>query len=353
MTQQQQTELSKYRILSLLGVGFFGKVFYAKRISDDADVCIKEIDTSMTQIPPNPPPQREVDVWGQLNHPYVIKFFSSFEENGYFYIIMEYVSGGDLRKNLLLAKKVIPEKIVCLLFCQMAFALDYFKKNNIIHRDLKPDNILLTSKLCVKMCDFGVSTQVEDGSGAKTAIGTFFYMPPEMIQQQIYHFQADVWSLGCILYEVMTFNHPFGLEQFTFFQNIMNREAPPITQNYSKELKALVQKMLTKDPKQRITIEEILQSSFLNPHLIQCALDLGSNYENGSSCDKDPYLAFQYYKFAAMKQSLLGYAHFGRCYYYQIGVKENKAVGRKYIKRAADGNCTFAQQLLLSLPSED
>lgn len=147
----------------------------------------------------------------KLAHPNIVKCFEYFVHEHKLCIVIEFVQGGDLRTYLDQNKNPLPEETVVRFMKQLVSALKHCHENGIIHRDLKPENILLTANLQVKLSDFGVSFIVDSNiTQAQTIAGTVVYMSPEILSNQKYSFPTDIWSLGCIFYELMAHCPPFG-----------------------------------------------------------------------------------------------------------------------------------------------
>lgn len=157
---------------------------------------------------------KEVNLLQQVKHPNIISFNISFIERNELYIVLELADGGDLSKLIRYfqkKKRLIPEQSIMKYFIQVCSAVEYIHSRRILHRDIKPANIFMTSNGCVKLGDFGLgrffSANTRD---AHSIVGTFYYMSPERIQESGYSFSSDVWSLGCVLYELITLNSPFS-----------------------------------------------------------------------------------------------------------------------------------------------
>ena len=142
-----------------------------------------------------------------------------------FYIVMEYCDKGDLNSFIKERKEqnnFLPEDEIWKIFIQISIGIGLIHQNKIIHRDLKPLNIFLTIKGGKKIGDFGVSKLLKNQKKANTFVGTLYYISPEMINNS-YDYKSDIWSLGCILYELCTFNHAFdGNNQIQICSKIMN-----------------------------------------------------------------------------------------------------------------------------------
>lgn len=135
----------------------------------------------------------------------------------------------------------------------------------ILHRDLKTQNIFLTSKGEIKIGDFGIARVLQSTYDyAQTAIGTPYYLSPEICQEKPYNQKSDIWSLGCILYEIVTLKHAFdatSMKALVF--KILRGSYPEIPKMYSQELRDLIAEMLTKEPAKRPSIKKILEKDFL------------------------------------------------------------------------------------------
>ncbi|KAF5306242.1 hypothetical protein FQA39_LY08940 [Lamprigera yunnana] len=210
----------------------------------------------------------EITILQCLDHPCVIATKEVVDTDNAVYIVLEYMEGGELADLMMLSSTPLPENIVKILFYQIVMGIRYLHLRNITHRDLKPGNILLKSKdliTVVKIADFGLSKMLESKSLLGTCCGTPYYVAPEVIDPRcgMYTQQADVWSLGVILYQMLSNKFPFDVEggnqqdmmkMILFGKFHMNSN---IWKNVSNAAKDLITKMLVKNPEDRYTIHEV------------------------------------------------------------------------------------------------
>jgi serine/threonine protein kinase len=257
--------IGQFEFYELLGKGAFGEVYRAFNKSTREIVSIKCITTPLSQQVPGW--EKEIEIMKNFDHPNIVKCYGSFEDSGRIYIVMEYVDGDDLStllKNRKVQKKPISEKFILKVIFQISLALKYIHRHKVIHRDLKSSNILLTLDNDVKITDFGLSTNLKSTlSMASTIAGTLDYMSPELLSGQGHSFPTDIWSLGIMLYEIMTFDVPFKGALLQFTQLVDSGNIPQITQPYSSELKHLTSNMLKQEPLQRISASDILNSNLI------------------------------------------------------------------------------------------
>lgn len=175
---------------------------------------------------------------------------------------MEYCDGGDLHHKIKKREEPIPEQEVKEGFIQLAMAMRYIHKHRILHRDLKSQNIFLHGEGQMKLGDFGIAkllTATKDY--AKTMVGTPYYLSPEIIEEKPYNFSSDIWSLGIVLYEMLTLRHPFDASSLHFLAvKILNGKYPPPA-GYSEEMGDLVRAMLSREPQHRPTSVDIVRST--------------------------------------------------------------------------------------------
>jgi NIMA (never in mitosis gene a)-related kinase len=181
---------------------------------------------------------------------------------------MDYCEGGDMFHKIAKQKELgtlFPEQQIVTWLVQMALAMNYVHDKKILHRDLKTQNIFLTSKGDIKIGDFGIARVLQHTYDcANTAIGTPYYLSPEICQEKPYNQKSDIWSLGCIFYEIATLNHAFDAQNMKgLVQKILKGTYPPLPEVYSQDLKKLLSEMLTKDPNKRPSIKKILEMPFM------------------------------------------------------------------------------------------
>ena len=199
--------------------------------------------------------QTEARAAGLLTHPNIVVVFDAGEEDGLFYITMEFVEGRSLQ-TLIDSHQPFPVSRVLKLMEQVCSALDFAHQHNVVHRDIKPANLMLTSDDVVKITDFGTAKILQFGT-AQTAhvMGTPSYMSPEQVKGKPIDGRSDIFSLGVILYELMTGEKPFpGQNITTVIYKIINEE--PISpraldSSIHPGLSAVITKALAKDPSAR------------------------------------------------------------------------------------------------------
>jgi serine/threonine protein kinase len=267
--------LKSYKIISLLGKGSFGTV-YKIQVGNDM-FALKQINLDNTDNYAKYI-KNEVKIISNLNNEYIVRYFESFKETvkdeklinlscTRLNIIMEYCDGGDLAKFIETTKKsnsFIKETKIINIFTQICKGSNYLHSNKILHRDLKCMNVFLCKNGKVKIGDFGVAKDLNKNSMANTFIGTPYYLSPEICEDKSYDESSDIWSLGCILYEILTLQKAFNSNsQIGLIKKIIKGKYEPIPKNifeiYSKDLIYLIDKLLVKKPNERMRTDEILR----------------------------------------------------------------------------------------------
>lgn len=210
---------------------------------------------------------QEVKLLQSVNHPNIVKYLDSFVHENELYIAIEWAEKGDLKRyirKLIQEKDYLDELKVFDFVRQIASALQHMHEKRIIHRDLKPANILVFSDGRIKLGDLGLGRFLSvETIKAFSKVGTPLYMSPELIRQTGYDFKTDVWSLGCVCYELILLKSPFisdnKLSLFDLFTKIEKGDYPKITDNrLSNDIKSLVEKMLAVSPEERISLPEVV-----------------------------------------------------------------------------------------------
>ena len=264
-----------YKLIKLLGVGSFGKAYLCKNLQDNSPCVIKQIILDEMDNEERQDTLNEVIILKRLDHSNIIKFkdvFTKTKPNNTLNIVTEYADDGDLNKKILKLKErksPFTEKQIIDYLTQICLALNHIHKKKIIHRDLKSGNVFLTKSGLIKLGDFGIAKGFKNTwEKAKTKVGTPYYLSPEIINSKPYDLKSDIWALGVLLYEMMTFKMPFNANSLPSLSlKIIKGYYQPPPSSYSKDLIDLVKRCLNLDPKKRPTAESILKLPFIKKRI--------------------------------------------------------------------------------------
>ena len=256
--------IGKYQIIKKIGEGSYAKIYKVKKDDSETQYVLKNIPVSEEDISSMNEILNESSILSTCDNIYVIKYYDSFFYKGTFNIITEFCPYGDLFGYIKFYKvrgSKIEEKIIWIIFIQLSLGLNYLHQKKILHRDIKTKNIFIKNNLTVKIGDFGIAKILNSTSSyAHTFIGTPYYISPELCKDQPYNDKSDVWSLGCVLYELCTLNHPFeGGTQVEIYEKIMTQKFKAISSEYSNDLKKMVDLLLEKDERKRPKMKDILK----------------------------------------------------------------------------------------------
>ncbi|KAG2439901.1 hypothetical protein HYH02_010531 [Chlamydomonas schloesseri] len=260
--------MQNYTVLKKLGTGTYGSAYLVTLKSNPvAQFVLKKV--KVEDQGNGISADGEVKVLRQLSHPLVLSYVDHFLYKGHLCIVTEYCDAGDLYQLLRARKTALPEPQLLDLFAQVLLAIQHVHGKNILHRDLKTQNIFLTSGGSIRLGDFGISRPLNGTLDlASTIIGTPYYMSPEVMSSMPYDFKSDMWSLGCVLYEMMSLKHAFdAADMSSLVMKILRGEHLPIPQGFSQELKDLVRQLLCKNPKMRPSAEQIMKMPFMKDYV--------------------------------------------------------------------------------------
>jgi serine/threonine protein kinase len=261
-------QLGDYRLVKKLGQGGMGTVYQALHILLNKTVAIKVLSEHRLGKPRALARfRREMQAIGSLDHPNIVLATDAREENGVHFLVMEYVAGIDLAE-LVRRRGPLPVAIACAIISQACKGLEYaYAKGGLVHRDLKPANLMLTHDGCVKVLDLGLARWIADEqpdlggeplSGVDELMGTADYMAPEQWLSSNVDIRADIYSLGCTLYYLLTGQPPYGTAEYDSSGKKMlahtRTPMPPIRQrrpDVPESLARVLSQMMAKEPAQR------------------------------------------------------------------------------------------------------
>ncbi|KAH7909222.1 kinase-like domain-containing protein [Hygrophoropsis aurantiaca] len=277
--------LELYEPLDIIGNGSFGIIRKVRRKSDGLVYARKELNFERMSERDRKQIVAEVNILKDLHHEHIVRYHDRHVDRdaGILYILMEYCGGGDLSTVIKQAQKhnrPVPEDTIWHYFMQILLALHHChhpsspgksgsgsendgrdKRPQILHRDLKPDNVFLDEANTVKLGDFGLSKALAQASFANTYVGTPYYMSPELMQEKAYDSKSDIWSLGCLIYELCALKPPFHEAkthaELSIF--IRNGRIPPLPRGYSSALSNVIKAMLNLNPAMRPSAAQLLQ----------------------------------------------------------------------------------------------
>jgi len=252
--------IGKYEVIDLLGRGGMGMVYRAFDRQLNREVAIKTVtegftgDQEMLQRF-----YREAAKTGALKHPNIIIVYDLGEQDGFPYIVMEYLSGDPLDR-IIQSGQSQPLAFKLKIIEQVCYALGYAHRNDVIHRDVKPANVIVQPDGIVKLLDFGIASQEKtDGHLTRTGlvIGTVQYMAPERLKSEPFDGRSDIFSVGVLMFQLLTGQLPFTADQggdYSIVRKILSEKHPPLRQflhDYPPALDAILDRALAKDPNDR------------------------------------------------------------------------------------------------------
>jgi len=269
---------------ALIGQGSFGSVYLALHAVTGELLAVKQVET------PSPGAnsqsdsrkksmidalKREISLLRDLRHANIVQYLGCGSSAEYLNIFLEYVPGGSVQ-TMLNSYGALPEPLVRSFVRQILNGLSYLHNRDIIHRDIKGANILVDNKGTIKISDFGISKKLEatnilnganNNKHRPSLQGSVFWMAPEVVKQTSYTRKADIWSLGCLVVEMMTGQHPFP--DCTQLQAIFKiggaKATPTIPEHASEEAKQFLAQTFEIDHNKRPSADELMLSPFLTP----------------------------------------------------------------------------------------
>jgi serine/threonine protein kinase/Flp pilus assembly protein TadD len=262
--------ISHYKILEKLGEGGMGVVYKAQDLKLDRMVAIKFLPSHLSASADSKARfLQEAKATAALNHPNILGVYEIDEQDGAMFFAMEYIEGMTLKKHIANLKSGTGIPVIQALewTAQIAQGLKAAHGKNIVHRDIKPENVMLTSEKKLKIMDFGIA-KLKSSSGLTktgTSMGTISYMSPEQAQGDAADLRSDIWSLGVVLYEMLTADLPFKSEHEAGLLYLIVNEDPPVPSLMDRkiphQIDVLIKKMLAKDRSQRYqNMDEVLQA---------------------------------------------------------------------------------------------
>lgn len=264
-----------YELQMMIGKGAFSECWLAKHLLTGRRVAIKVVPRAEDYAFL----EREITIWKDLDHPNIIQLYEVIPKENAIYLSMEYAKDGEVFDYLKNRPTGIPEKDALSIFAQLCLAIKYMHDNCIAHRDIKLENILLTNKI-VKLADFGFSTQFSTERPCQEWLGSPDYSAPEILRNEPYDpRKSDSWSLGVVLFALMTGYLPFSRSEDDdgIIVDIELKVRERVLQgnfylpaSIPKSVQTIIINLLQDDPKSRWSTEKVLESYSLQQHIPIC-----------------------------------------------------------------------------------
>ena len=261
-----------YKVFDEIESGSFSKVYHAINLKTNESVAIKKVEKSkeLESLFYN-----EVSIMKKANHVNIPKYIEIFDDDDYHYLVMEFIEGQTLSK-IITSKGKLNENESLIYFKQIVSILTYLHEEcGISHGDIKADNFIITSNQKLYILDFGFSFIIKEKIQDGFVKGSPYYMSPEVVLQEPLSDLSDIWSTGILLFYLVTGEYPFEADEFQSLLRTIIKMKPIFPKYLTNEIIDLIRKMLTKNRKSRITLEEIK-----NHHWY-----LGLKFSNDSNSD--------------------------------------------------------------------
>ncbi|KAJ8664443.1 hypothetical protein QAD02_006105 [Eretmocerus hayati] len=258
----------EYDVLKQVGEGSFGQVFKARRKCDGATVAYKVTRKKGRSPKELESLRRECEIQKDMRHPNIIQMLDSFETKTEIVVVTEYVEK-ELYEILGKAGRLSEERAQ-VIACDLVSALHYLHSKRIVHRDMKPQNVLLDTNGVAKLCDFGFACHMESYF-LRSIKGTPLYMAPELINEKLYDHNVDLWSLGCIVYELVNGVPPFPTSSMIELTRLILHKEIEWPKHISPNCQSFLQGLLQKNPCQRLTWPDLLEHPFVKGRILMAS----------------------------------------------------------------------------------
>lgn len=260
----QKLSIQDFTLLNVLGKGSYAKVVLVKKKNSGLLYAMKIIKKSLIEKRKKEENAiMERNIYLESDHPFVIKFCGSFQNERKIFYILEYCPGGELFNLLCSRKRFSEEQYNCnnerakFYSAQIYMAMEYLHSKDILYRDLKPENVLIDSEGYIRITDFGLAKTGVTENNAKTICGTPEYFPPEILMKKPYGKPMDWWTFGAVIFEMVSGLPPFySKDKKTSFEKIVYSKLE-FPNYFSKELQSLLNGLFIKDPAKRLGANHI------------------------------------------------------------------------------------------------
>jgi serine/threonine protein kinase len=249
--------MDQFRIISVLGRGFYGKVLLVQKVDTHEVYAVKTIQKKrLNENGKSESVIQERNIMMKAHHPFIVNLCFAFQTPSKFYLGLEYASGGELFFHME-KMGVLQIDDVRLYVAEIGLALEYLHSIGIVYRDLKPENVLLDGSGHIKLTDFGLAKALDDTDTTSTFCGTSEYLAPEVVMQMPYSYGVDIWELGILTYEMLLGSTPFFDEnKARMFSGIVGMD-PKFPPQLDSRVSDFIAKLLTKNATERPTFEQM------------------------------------------------------------------------------------------------
>ncbi|OHT00535.1 Serine/threonine-protein kinase Sgk2 [Tritrichomonas foetus] len=264
--QSNNLSMDSFEIISVIGRGFYGKVMLCKLKKTGEQYAVKTVHKNkLIQSKKIYTILRERDIMAKAKNTFLVNLHYAFQTDTKFYLVLEYVPGGELYRLIHGKKKQkLPFQQIQLYIAEIAYALEYLHSIGIVYRDLKPENILINKDGHIKLADFGLSKDIFVESTTATFCGTPEYVAPELVKREQYSFSIDWWALGILTYELLYGEVPFLCENRASLFNKIMYERPDFPIGTEAVHRSFILALLEKDPNDRATFATLRNHQFWN-----------------------------------------------------------------------------------------